>query len=89
MKLNKNLSKLNFKVINITSTEENNIINNKERLSELLQPGGYQWISERFCSYPQEIIIQFESPVYLSQINLLCDEKKNIKTFNILFILSR
>ena len=76
MKLNKNLSKLNFKVINITSTEENNIINNKERLSKLLQPGGYQWISERFCSYPQEIIIQFESPVYLSQINLLCDEKK-------------
>ena len=79
MKSNKYLSKLNFKVINITSIEEDNSVNPKVKFSKLLQKGGYEWVSERFCSYPQEIIIQFDSPVNLSQINLLCNEKKTPK----------
>ena len=79
MKSNKYFSKLNFRVINITSKEEDNTINPKVKFSKLLQKGGYEWVSERFCSYPQEIIIQFDSPVNLSQINLLCNEKKTAK----------
>ena len=79
MKIKNYLSKLNFKVINITSIEEDNSINPKEKFEKLLQKGGYEWISERFCSYPQEIIIKFESPVNLYQINLLCNEKKTPK----------
>lgn len=75
MKLNKNLSKLNFKVINVSSFEDNTI-NSPQKYSKLLQIGGYEWISERFCSYPQEIIIKFDSPVFLYQINLLCNDKK-------------
>lgn len=33
-------------------------------------------MSVRFCTYPQEILIQFLQPVQLKQINLLCHEKK-------------
>ena len=70
MKLNKNLSKLNFKVINISSINEDNIVNSKIKFSKLLQKDGYEWVSERFCIYPQEITIKFDFPVYLYQINL-------------------
>ena len=76
MKNNKNLSKINFKVLSISSIEEDNSINPKDKLSKLLQHGGYPWISERFCSYPQEIIIQFDSPSHLYQINVLSHDKK-------------
>ena len=76
MKNNKNLSKINFKVLSISSIEEDNSINPKDKLSKLLQHGGYPWTSERFCSYPQEIIIQFDSPSHLYQINVLSHDKK-------------
>ena len=76
MKNNKNLLKINFKLLIISSIEEDNSINPKDKLSKLLQHGGYPWISERFCSYPQEIIIQFDSPSHLYQINVLSHDKK-------------
>jgi centrosomal protein CEP104 len=34
------------------------------------------WMSVRFCTYPQEILIQFLTPVHLKQIQLLSNEKK-------------
>ena len=34
------------------------------------------WVSSRFCNYPQEIVIQFLSPVNLKQINIISHEKK-------------
>ena len=37
---------------------------------------GKGWVSARFCSYPQEIIIQFYQPVNIRQINLITHEKK-------------
>ena len=36
----------------------------------------YGWQSSRFCSYPQEIIIEFYSYVNIKQINILIHEKK-------------
>lgn len=36
----------------------------------------YGWQSSRFCSYPQEIIVEFISYVNIKQINLLMHEKK-------------
>ena len=75
MKTN-NLSKLNFKIIDVSSIDEDNNINFKERLEKLLQNKGYPWTSERFCVYPQEIIVQFDSAVNLYQINLLSHDKK-------------
>lgn len=37
---------------------------------------GKGWVSARFCSYPQEIIIQFYQPVNIRQINVIIHEKK-------------
>lgn len=34
------------------------------------------WMSVRFCTYPQEILLQFLTPVNLKQIHILCNEKK-------------
>jgi len=34
------------------------------------------WISNRFCTYPQEIIIEFHSYVNIKQINILINETK-------------
>ena len=82
MKSNKNLSKLKFKVISISSIDDNEI-NPLQNLSNLMQTDGYEWISERFCQYPQVIVIKFEYPVHLQQINVLCNDKKIAK--NLIF----
>lgn len=34
------------------------------------------WISNRFCTYPQEIIVEFHSYVNIKQINILINESK-------------
>ena len=34
------------------------------------------WMSVRFCTYPQEILLQFLTPVNLKQIHILANEKK-------------
>jgi centrosomal protein CEP104 len=34
------------------------------------------WASVRFCTYPQEIFLQFLTPVHLKRIHLLSNEKK-------------
>lgn len=34
------------------------------------------WVSTRFCNFPQEILIQFLSPVNIKQINIVSHEKK-------------
>ena len=36
----------------------------------------YGWQSSRFCTYPQEIIIEFFTYVNIKQINILIHEKK-------------
>ena len=46
-------------------------------LTNLIQKNNkYGWQSSRFCSYPQEIIIEFHSYVNIKQINILIHEKK-------------
>eukprot|EP00826_Nyctotherus_ovalis_P003464 TRINITY_DN10706_c0_g1_i1.p1 TRINITY_DN10706_c0_g1~~TRINITY_DN10706_c0_g1_i1.p1 ORF type:complete len:772 (+),score=197.96 TRINITY_DN10706_c0_g1_i1:73-2388(+) len=39
-------------------------------------PGGKGWQSPRFCSFPQTIVLQFKSPVFLGQIQLLSHQTK-------------
>ena len=34
------------------------------------------WQSQRFCLYPQELILQFQCPVHINQIKLLAHETK-------------
>ena len=46
-------------------------------LSNLLSKNNtYGWQSSRFCSYPQEIVVDFHSYVNIKLINLLMHEKK-------------
>ena len=46
-------------------------------LSNLIQKNNtYGWQSSRFCSYPQEIVVDFHSYVNIKLINLLMHEKK-------------
>ena len=56
---------------NITSQDPFYPLNNL-----LLYNNKYGWQSSRFCSYPQEIIIEFHSRVNIKQINILIHEKK-------------
>jgi centrosomal protein CEP104 len=66
-----NTQKLKFRLIEATSEDPNNPLFELIRGSE-----SSGWMSSRFCTYPQEIIIQFLSPVNLKQINILSNEKK-------------
>lgn len=34
------------------------------------------WQSQRFCTYPQEIVLQFDKSVHLTQVQFLIHEKK-------------
>lgn len=69
---NNPLSPLKFRIIG-ASTEEP-----ESPIYSLLQPPekSQGWSSIRFCSYPQEILLQFTEPVRLCQINLLLHHNK-------------
>lgn len=66
----KYLQKLNYKIIKLSSSEDSIESNLKNISFE------NSWSSEMFCTYPQQIIIQFDSPVNLRQINIISHEKK-------------
>ena len=50
----------------------------KYPVTELLDPtvNSKGWQSEKFCQYPQEIILQFAGTVYLSQLQFLSHQAK-------------
>ena len=57
---------LNFVIIGASSQDPNHPL---EKISSKNPQDG--WHSSRFCSYPQEILIKFNYPVHIRQINLL------------------
>ena len=63
---------LEYNFINFTSQDPlhqiNHLLNNKNT------QGG--WVSNRFCIYPQEILIHFPTMVNIKQINVLINESK-------------
>ena len=65
------LQKLNYSIIHISSSEDQEI-----KLINSTISFENSWTSERFCSYPQEIAIQFETPVNLQKIIIVSHEKK-------------
>ena len=65
------LQKLNYNIVNISSNKDESLNPAKSIISF-----DNSWTSERFCTYPQQIIIQFDSPVNLRQINIISHEKK-------------
>ena len=78
MKLENSTRNLDYKIINLTSIEQNDQTNviPFDKLPRLLRINGTPWTSERFCSYPQKIIIKFPHLVNISQINILSHSKK-------------
>jgi centrosomal protein CEP104 len=65
------LQKLKYRLIESSSEDSEN------RLYELIRGAdSFGWVSVRFCTYPQEILLQFLSPVNLKQIHILSHEKK-------------
>ena len=67
----KYLQKLNYKIIKLSSSEDSSTNSNHKIISF-----ENSWSSEMFCTYPQQIIIQFDCPVNLRQINIISHEKK-------------
>ena len=64
--------KLSYKILSISSCEENNFAN-QEQISLV---NNNPWRSEKFCTYPQFIYIQFGTPVNIRQINILVHEQE-------------
>ena len=64
------LSKLPYRIISYSSEDP------QYPLSNLIFQNGKGWQSNRFCIYPQEILIQFNFPVNINQINIIINEKK-------------
>ena len=67
------LPKLDFRVLSSSSAEisEGSINELKKPLSK-----SKVWHSSKYCTYPQNIYIAFDTPINLRQINLLSHEKK-------------
>ena len=78
MKLENSNTNLDYKIINLTSIEQNDLTNviPFDKLPRLLRINGTPWTSERFCSYPQKIIIKFPHVVNIAQINIISHSKK-------------
>ena len=65
------VSKIKYRIIDISSEAE---FNSSFELQKSELSNG--WVSSRFCHFPQEIILQFITPIQLKQINILCHESK-------------
>jgi len=69
--MDNNIQKLKYRLIEATTEDPN------YPLYELLKGiDSTGWVSIRFCSYPQEILLQFVTPVKLHKIHILSNEKK-------------
>lgn len=66
------MSKIKFRVISCSGEDP------QYPVTELLtqSPQSKGWQSPRFCDYPQEITLQFTSPVRIKQLQLLCHQSK-------------
>ena len=78
MSLENSIKILDYKILNISSMEQYNQSNiiPLQKFPKLLRLNGTPWTSERFCHYPQKIIIKFPYLVNLFQINILSNSKK-------------
>ena len=69
--------KLKYKILAISSTESDSDSSSCSSLKP--QPiinFENPWSSNRFCAYPQKIILKFETPVNLNQIYIISHEKR-------------
>ena len=68
-------AQLNFRIFHCSSQDAHHVITELTNMNrDPLQIKG--WQSQRFCIYPQELILQFQCPVHINQIKLLAHETK-------------
>ena len=64
---------LTYNFINFTSQDPFHPINSLLQKNNITQGG---WVSNRYCIYPQEILIHFPTKVNIRQINIVSNESK-------------
>ena len=71
------INPLEYNFVNFTSQDPSHpidsLLNNNNNNNKNPQGG---WVSNRYCTYPQEILIQFPTMVNIRQINILINECK-------------
>ena len=72
--------KLKFKIVYSSSEDPDHPV------MELLDPSinSWGWLSDRYCEYPQEIIVQFTQIIHLKQLQFLSHQSKISKRIEIL-----
>ena len=71
--------RLKYKIVSCSSEDKDHPISN------LLVRGSSGWESGRFCSYPQEITLQFYSPVHVKQLQFMSNCRKIARRIDILY----
>ena len=67
------ITPLTYNFINFTSQDPFHPINSLLQKNNITQGG---WVSNRYCIYPQEILIHFPTKVNIRQINIVSNESK-------------
>ena len=68
------ISSLDYNFISFSSQDPKHHVNSiKSNLTGQLGEG---WLSNRYCAYPQEILIKFPTEVNIRQLNILINESK-------------
>ena len=65
---------LDYNFISFSSQDPSHPINSLQHNQNLKTNEG--WVSNRYCTYPQEIMIKFPTEVNIRQINILINESK-------------
>ena len=68
------LTPLEYNFISFSSQDPSHPINSLQQTQNSQNNEG--WLSNRYCTYPQEIMIKFPTEVNIRQINILINESK-------------
>jgi len=68
------VTSLDYNFISFSSQDPSHPINSLQHNQNLKTNEG--WVSNRYCTYPQEIMIKFPTEVNIRQINILINESK-------------
>ena len=68
------ISSLDYNFISFSSQDPKHHVNSIK--SDLTGQLGEGWLSNRYCAYPQEILIKFPTEVNIRQLNILINESK-------------
>ena len=68
------ISSLDYNFISFSSQDPSHPLKSIQK--NLVSPTNEGWLSNRYCAYPQEILIKFPNQVNIRQLNILINESK-------------